>query len=978
MNELPDDLQAILSGEETAPCLEYFAGMPEEQRRKLAPACLAWCRRLEPFVSGINFTRTNPLTEPAAIAVFCTARLAEVKKLGWSAVPGDDDALWILNDRKPDWIEGWVESLLEDELYWTNWALIRRLVRADLCKRPQHPNYFLGMISGLCGRSDDSADLLREALLSNRDLLEDELWRLFEFDGGGENSLANYDRSARGAKWQDTLVDMARRGELPRERLLDSTLDALERDFSAYRARWFFRFHDALEPTSRERFARATRYLNLLHSTIPSIVSYAFKAVRKLHSEQPYPVAELCIGLRSIVGANSKSIVRQSLTLASNATKGSHDSDPELGRLAAMALGHEHSQVQGDALALLEKRFPEPAADLRSACLDQVEWVAAEHRKRLLAWVGSETEAEVEPRSSSVDWRSGLEWVHQADPELVRLAGLDDVEALTDHSVPITAIPYDGTGVPRLRQGDRLSVIRDLDELVVTIAQVIEDSLQIDEYERCLDAMCLGVGKHEPDFSRRVGPVLSRARKILDPVGFSNGGVQQSDFCLLVVAWANQELVDSFGEYGEDPLFGFLSRRSHGLAKLLVAGQALPSLGAATHSGGWIDPMVLSQRMRAIVEANAVPVVEDLILALLRLPPEGRPRALADAPSGESEWLRACRYALGEPSRRLGRDLGLWASAARSLQPESEIKALRSRFRKDAPNVSQVATYHFAIERRELRGHTFPELVVDCQPPAPKRLSIQSPVAYYPWLLSLRENDSSTWRWSEAVQVVRASTIWPAAMENYFAVAVEAIGNSLSWSSQDWQNPNYLLPLLDPNVPLKHTGTLLVALALGAKEPGESGLGVDAAIAAIEDGRWDSARLGSIVATLLSESFVPAKRFAKTMADVARTSCLHSEAVRDALQSALVGDKSKMPRDIVALLELLLELSIQLGAEVDTAECRRLLESYSGRSRAATTARKLLEYQQNDELRGSTRTHALAVLVAGRSRRLEEWNNAAR
>ena len=51
-----------------------------------------------------------------------------------------------------------------------------------------------------------------------------------------------------------------------RQRLLDVSLAALARDFSAYRAGWFSRFHESLAPTDDERAQRTDAYLRLLRS----------------------------------------------------------------------------------------------------------------------------------------------------------------------------------------------------------------------------------------------------------------------------------------------------------------------------------------------------------------------------------------------------------------------------------------------------------------------------------------------------------------------------------------------------------------------------------------------------------------------------------------------------------------------------------------------------------------------------------------
>ena len=73
--------------------------------------------------------------------------------------------------------------------------------------------------------------------------------------------------------------ELATRGEIDRNRLLDASLEALARDFSQYRAGWFSRFHEYMEPNFEERAARTEHYLGLLASPIPPTVAFAVKAL---------------------------------------------------------------------------------------------------------------------------------------------------------------------------------------------------------------------------------------------------------------------------------------------------------------------------------------------------------------------------------------------------------------------------------------------------------------------------------------------------------------------------------------------------------------------------------------------------------------------------------------------------------------------------------------------------------------------------
>ena len=83
-------------------------------------------------------------------------------------------------------------------------------------------------------------------------LRENVFWRFFEVEGGGEISLANIDKfSSEDGSWKDTVVGLVNDGVLDRDRILRSCLEALNRDFSSYRAGWFSRLYDALDPSAR-------------------------------------------------------------------------------------------------------------------------------------------------------------------------------------------------------------------------------------------------------------------------------------------------------------------------------------------------------------------------------------------------------------------------------------------------------------------------------------------------------------------------------------------------------------------------------------------------------------------------------------------------------------------------------------------------------------------------------------------------------
>ena len=99
-------------------------------------------------------------------------------------------------------------------------------------------DYVLAMVGGLGGRHEQEVRLF---MLRHDHALRDQVfWRVFEVEGGGEISLANIDKFSREEfNWHNTVVLLANEGTLAGASR--GCLEALNRDFSAYRAGWFSR-----------------------------------------------------------------------------------------------------------------------------------------------------------------------------------------------------------------------------------------------------------------------------------------------------------------------------------------------------------------------------------------------------------------------------------------------------------------------------------------------------------------------------------------------------------------------------------------------------------------------------------------------------------------------------------------------------------------------------------------------------------------
>ena len=159
-------------------------------------------------------------------------------------------------------------------------------------------DYVLAMVGGLGGRHEQEVRLF---MLRHDHALRDQVfWRVFEVEGGGEISLANIDKFSREEfNWHNTVVLLANEGTLERGRVLRGCLEALNRDFSAYRAGWFSRVYASLAPTPEETAADQPLLRLCLGSSITATVSLGVKQLEVLHKHgllDAAPFVQACGG----------------------------------------------------------------------------------------------------------------------------------------------------------------------------------------------------------------------------------------------------------------------------------------------------------------------------------------------------------------------------------------------------------------------------------------------------------------------------------------------------------------------------------------------------------------------------------------------------------------------------------------------------------------------------------------------------------
>lgn len=247
---------------------------------------------------------------------------------------------------KPRWLDGVVVRELRQAAtsYWSRerFFRVRLLERLGLVDLEPDDTYVLAMVSSL---GPDKPEKLR----ADPELIERALWRVFEVEGGGEVSLTNVDRFG-GDEWRKTILGLAADGTLDRARVLTACLQALGRDFAAYRAGWYSATYLAFEPTIDETAGAQADLRRLLGAAVPATVAFALKQLARVERAGALDVKATLDALPPATLVKAKGTALAALKLAG---AGRVDFPDAVRAVAQAALGHPNPDVQRAAAKLL-------------------------------------------------------------------------------------------------------------------------------------------------------------------------------------------------------------------------------------------------------------------------------------------------------------------------------------------------------------------------------------------------------------------------------------------------------------------------------------------------------------------------------------------------------------------------------------------------------------------------------------------------
>ncbi|MGO1052422.1 DUF6493 family protein [Crossiella sp. CA198] len=426
------------------------------------------------------------------------------------------------------------------------------------------------------------------------------------------------------------------------------------------------------------------------------------------------------------------------------------------------------------------------------------------------------------------------------------------------------------------------------------LSSLLADEGQADVFLAVLD----GAHRVSGDVAGALAPLVKRAKKVL---GARQPSLLQHLVGSLVLGLAGQEVAPpELGSGWQRPL-------RHRVAALL-AGTAVP-VSAATHEGGWLDPVVFVTRMIEHPDAAE----DDVVDALLRLAPEGRAGALTLAAGLSGAYAEAVRYALGGDGVVAEDWVGLAATRARYPEAADPLAALRGGPRPEVVWSARVGKDSYGLTK--LFFEESPE------PVWPKGQWLGW-ATEWPW--------DGVWDGFTLPHEVLASP--------YDRDWVDAsVAQHLFYYDFEVASPTEvagLTPYLDrPSAP-GFAGVMMIAAALNTRREEGAQLGMDVAVALFERRLLGPRALGRALGVLGAE--LTPTRLVKRLSVVAGE---HPAAVLSTVDALLPALDPGL-RGVFALLELAAD-QVERGAGVISAETRAWLAGFSGSSKAAKAASRL-------------------------------------
>jgi len=982
----PDELEAlILEADDAWPLQRALERMDEKERARLSPdaqkifnqlfknkANAGASDRLKRFISrrsGDAWQHWNAKeTRRATLALFGLCPISVLKKRD-VFVGLQEESVFdrIIRDRRPEWLDDWIAFRLESEATQVDFPTLRGWIKDGVCAKPEVDGYYRMsaahlMRTGFYHRNEVVPPISVQ-LLADPGLLDD-VEGLFRVENiaFNTNSWLRKGAAADYESWTDALVKLSNEGHIDREYLLGLALQGLTRDLKQNQLSGFHGFYKRMGPTAEELLRHQQDYVALLCHPVGHVVKFAIDVLGEVEKKKGLDTALVLREVQAVFTSEGKGNAIAALKLIKRIITRQKASDPASLDAVCEALRHGHPEVQSLALDILEAYTGRLGESPLAALRDLESFVSASNRSRVSTLLAASPGAPAGSRDPA-----------QA-PETTSASADLQPQVRETHSYRTISddISYQRILFPE----DALAPIASIDELIDAIFHAAEVVDSPDEIERILDGISRFAADRPADFDARVSPLLHRLGK--GPpginsmvVGIGGVGLALSD---LVQTWLTGRLHRTASKYvdhyGLEDAFSPVIQNVRSIAERVARGQSQILLSAPTHKGGWIDPLVWIERLRAAQHPGDVTETVDFHLSLLRLSPDNRNAALGQAAALNPSKRRLIQFALGGdefPTKEDRKNYAAWITAARCRAPLKDWSAEFTALELDDkwPDSIKPASYdwrssHTPGQYENLRWKT-PELSVSVSC-AGERLPDQRDSGLLARVVqSIGGRISTDWTLLPTAALNRQmetkpswmgemgttwvaqwlAYIWPQHPAAAYIKGATKLVQRMDEDSSSWTpGIGYLQGLFQKNRPWLEPGHLLLCIGLAGKDADVKGLAVDALIEGIDGRLFDPALFARTLARLCQGEWVKFNRVGDGLMQVVQVSNLHAAIVSETLQ-ACIPHLDLQQKNAFRLLEVLVEAQAVVDLPLEGAT-RDALRNLKGSGKAAKLAKQLL------------------------------------
>jgi|GEM_PF-2545561 len=996
------DFEAVKKAVEdtdTEAVVRLFNGRSEADRHAIADDYLAFYAELAYELMRPVGRKTDKPSESAAnLAMMACVPVTKLPNVPWFG--HHEKPVAIILERSEEWIGEFIDAELKKNPDWLRWEFIRVLAEHGH-HRPIHPGTYIRVMSYLRSKHDGPQDepsdnpLLVQTLRAHNDLLNDVFWQIFEIDTIGGHAPDYLDYRYQNDTWSNAILILCKEGCLDRTRLLDASLEAYVRNIDTQKGQWCRDIFDLLKPTADELTVLSDLLYGLLETGKSKVMQWAFTKLTTAEKKDKCSInpKRYVTLLPDMLAMPAKGFIKKVVKLAGRLVEEVPEHKSEIGQAVSELFVREAPDIQEVVIVFFRKHFPEPDKSLQKHLEGFRDYIASSLRQQIDEYLGDANNliTENDDTPITVDWQSLREEIADIPSNITETTGLSAIlNAIKRDEVLLPPLDTQTLlDAPRCIEACRLPTFETHDSIIEGLSEWIESPDDIIHFELLLGSMVTLCGEKPEDFRQKKMPLVKRTK-----VKMKEDRWVTSLELSCIIAWTSEtsptshdaKMIAKFDRIPEDekPLtirtFPFFRHHLDSIIKRIRTRRPFILLSTPTHQGGWVDPTVLVDRwlqFRNTEEKD--PIETDAILALLRLPHDSREEALdklRNEPARKpTEFELALRYALGDDQVKIGKDIRLWAAAARARAPmedDQRIDQASKQFDNDCARRVEccLKTYSgtnpYESYSREARRIWISGLNDDEYFSEHYDAEQEFPLGqHYCWPHQLIDLSY----WSPTPR--RSYAQWPAGTESYSLSAFRSMLTNIDWQETFHDNWQHLVQLLDPDFPLGQIASLLLATGLGCKHTTEHSMATDVAIAAIDDGRLTDENLGDALRVLFASRLVPPGRWQKTLGDVARASTLHAYLVQRAICQSLQGNKDDAPKNPAPYLELLVELTLSLGTSIEDEEARNFLAQFKGSSKAAKAAKTLLA--QDGKLSAGKTSEIMQLAIEGRIARAQRW-----